>query len=191
MADEFGWKDLGSYGGEIDTPNLDTLAKNALKFTDFHVSVSCSPTCSMLMGGNDNHVVDLGNSKLFHDVGGETVNIASRMESHGEAGRIQVTEAAKTRCRRNGHEGRNAEVRCSLFEWSHCATMLVFAAVAIISGFVIPRQFQFMGATQTASDIAFGTRITSYSSYPLPIGHSRISRTVLKTCGNSGTHLQN
>ncbi|MCG6560609.1 adenylate/guanylate cyclase domain-containing protein [Ruegeria sp. 1NDH52C] len=37
----------------------------------------------------------IGNRKLFYDVWGETVNTASRMESHGEPGRIQVTEAAK------------------------------------------------------------------------------------------------
>jgi arylsulfatase len=60
VADDLGWTDIGSYGGEIDTPNLDTLAKNGVKFTDFHVSVSCSPTRSMLMSGNDNHVAGLG-----------------------------------------------------------------------------------------------------------------------------------
>lgn len=38
----------------------------------------------------------IGNRKLFYDVWGETVNTASRMESHGQAGRIQVTEAART-----------------------------------------------------------------------------------------------
>ena len=37
----------------------------------------------------------IGNKKLFYDVWGETVNTASRMESHGEPGCIQITEAAK------------------------------------------------------------------------------------------------
>ncbi|WP_372573058.1 adenylate/guanylate cyclase domain-containing protein [Ruegeria jejuensis] len=37
----------------------------------------------------------IGNRKLLYDVWGETVNTASRMESHGEPGRIQVTTAAK------------------------------------------------------------------------------------------------
>jgi arylsulfatase len=60
VADDLGWTDIGSYGGEIDTPNLDMLAKQGVKFTDFHVSVSCSPTRSMLMSGNDNHVAGLG-----------------------------------------------------------------------------------------------------------------------------------
>ena len=61
VADDLGWTDLGSYGGEIDTPNLDGLAEQGVKFNDFHVSVSCSPTRSMLMSGNDNHVAGLGN----------------------------------------------------------------------------------------------------------------------------------
>ncbi len=61
VADDLGWTDLGAYGGEIDTPNLDALAAAGVKFTDFHVSVSCSPTRSMLMTGNDNHIAGLGN----------------------------------------------------------------------------------------------------------------------------------
>jgi len=61
VADDLGWTDLGSYGGEIDTPNLDALARQGAQFTDFHVSVSCSPTRSMLMSGSDNHVAGLGN----------------------------------------------------------------------------------------------------------------------------------
>ena len=46
---------------EIHTPNLDQLASEGLIFTDFHVSVACSPTRSMLLSGNDNHVAGLGN----------------------------------------------------------------------------------------------------------------------------------
>jgi arylsulfatase len=61
MADDMGWTDLGCFGSEIDTPHLDQLAKKGLMFTDFHVSVACSPTRSMLMSGNDNHVAGLGN----------------------------------------------------------------------------------------------------------------------------------
>ena len=61
MADDMGWTDIGSFGGEIETPNLDALAKSGVTFTDFHVSVSCSPTRSMLLSGNDNHVAGLGN----------------------------------------------------------------------------------------------------------------------------------
>jgi arylsulfatase len=61
VADDMGWTDLGCFGSEIDTPNLDVLARQGVKFTDFHVSVSCSPTRSMLLSGTDNHIAGLGN----------------------------------------------------------------------------------------------------------------------------------
>ena len=61
MADDMGWTDIGSFGSEIETPNLDALAQRGVKFTDFHVSVSCSPTRSMLLSGTDNHLAGLGN----------------------------------------------------------------------------------------------------------------------------------
>ena len=61
MADDLGWTDLGCFGSEVDTPNLDRLAARGVVFSDFHVSVACSPTRSMLMSGNDNHVAGLGN----------------------------------------------------------------------------------------------------------------------------------
>ncbi len=61
MADDMGWTDLGAFGSEIDTPNLDALAQRGVTFTDFHTSVSCSPTRSMLLSGTDNHIAGLGN----------------------------------------------------------------------------------------------------------------------------------
>ena len=60
VADDLGWTDISSFGSEIKTPNIDALADAGVKFTDFHVSVSCSPTRSMLMTGTDNHIAGLG-----------------------------------------------------------------------------------------------------------------------------------
>lgn len=60
-GDDMGWTDLGSFGSEIETPNLDELARRGVMFTDFHTSVSCSPTRSMLLSGTDNHLAGLGN----------------------------------------------------------------------------------------------------------------------------------
>jgi len=65
VADDLGWTDLGSFGGEIETPNLDALARRGVKFTDFHTSVSCSPTRSMLLSGTDNHIAGMGNMGEF------------------------------------------------------------------------------------------------------------------------------
>jgi arylsulfatase len=61
MVDDMGWTDIASFGSEIETPNLDALAERGVMFTDFHVSVSCSPTRSMLLSGTDNHIAGLGN----------------------------------------------------------------------------------------------------------------------------------
>ncbi len=61
MVDDMGWSDLGSFGSEIQTPNIDALASRGTKFTNFHTSVSCSPTRSMLLSGTDNHLAGLGN----------------------------------------------------------------------------------------------------------------------------------
>ena len=60
VADDIGYTDLGVYGGEIETPNLDALASAGLQLTNFHVAPSCSPTRSMLFSGTDNHLAGLG-----------------------------------------------------------------------------------------------------------------------------------
>ena len=49
VADDMGYTDLGSYGGEIATPVLDQLARDGMRFTEFYVSPTCSPTRSMLL----------------------------------------------------------------------------------------------------------------------------------------------
>ena len=61
VADDLGFSDIASYGGEIRTPNIDRLAGEGLRFTNFYVAASCSPTRSMLLTGLDNHVIGLGN----------------------------------------------------------------------------------------------------------------------------------
>ncbi|UCD46779.1 MAG: arylsulfatase [Deltaproteobacteria bacterium] len=63
VVDDMGYSDLGAFGGEIKTPNIDSLAAAGVKFTDFYVGPTCSPTRSMLMSGNDNHIAGLGNMR--------------------------------------------------------------------------------------------------------------------------------
>ena len=46
VADDLGYSDIGSFGGEIDTPTLDTLAKEGLQLTNFHELPTCSPARS-------------------------------------------------------------------------------------------------------------------------------------------------
>jgi arylsulfatase len=61
VADDMGFSDLGSFGGEINTPNIDALAHAGMRFTNFYTHASCSPTRSMLLSGVDTHVNGLGN----------------------------------------------------------------------------------------------------------------------------------
>ncbi len=51
LADDLGYSDLGCYGGEIETPNLDALAKNGLRFTQFYNTARCWPSRAALMTG--------------------------------------------------------------------------------------------------------------------------------------------
>ena len=60
VADDLGYTDLGCYGGEIKTPNIDLLARNGVRFTHFYTAPLCAPTRSMLITGNDNHVAGMG-----------------------------------------------------------------------------------------------------------------------------------
>jgi len=63
LADDWGFSDVGLFGGEIQTPNLNQLAQNGMRFSNFHVSASCSPTRSMLLTGVDNHLNGVGNMR--------------------------------------------------------------------------------------------------------------------------------
>ena len=51
VADDLGWSDIGCYGSEIRTPNLDRLAANGIRFTQFYNSAKCEPTRASLMSG--------------------------------------------------------------------------------------------------------------------------------------------
>lgn len=61
LADDWGFTDVGAYGGEIATPNIDALAAQGTRFSNFHVAGSCSPTRAMLQTGVSNHRAGLGN----------------------------------------------------------------------------------------------------------------------------------
>ncbi|WP_339671032.1 arylsulfatase [Dasania marina] len=61
VVDDMGYTDIGSFGGEIATPNLDALAYQGVRFTNFQTAPTCSPTRAMLLTGVDNHKAGLGN----------------------------------------------------------------------------------------------------------------------------------
>jgi arylsulfatase len=61
VGDDLGFADMGAFGSEIRTPNLDSLAREGVRFTNFCTHASCSPTRSILMSGLDSHLNGLGN----------------------------------------------------------------------------------------------------------------------------------
>ena len=61
VADDWGFSDVGAFGGEIATPHLDALAARGSRFSNFHVAATCSPTRAMLLTGVDHHRNGVGN----------------------------------------------------------------------------------------------------------------------------------
>ena len=61
VADDWGMTDVGAFGSEISTPNIDQLARQGVRFSNFHVAASCAPTRSMLLTGVENHRNGVGN----------------------------------------------------------------------------------------------------------------------------------
>ncbi|MDA9764340.1 arylsulfatase [Opitutales bacterium] len=60
MSDDMGYSDIGCYGGEINTPNLDKLAKNGVRFTQFYNTSRCCPTRASLLTGLYAHQAGIG-----------------------------------------------------------------------------------------------------------------------------------
>ena len=60
LADDMGFSDIGSFGGEIETPNLDALAKGGLQFTQFYNTARCCPTRASLLTGLYPHQAGIG-----------------------------------------------------------------------------------------------------------------------------------
>jgi arylsulfatase len=71
VADDLGYADLGSYGSDIATPNIDALAAQGLLFTQFHTAPMCAPTRAMLLSGNNNHVAGMARQGVSGILGDE------------------------------------------------------------------------------------------------------------------------
>ena len=60
VLDDLGFSDLGCYGSEIATPNMDALAEQGLRYNNFHATSLCAPTRACLMTGRNHHAVGMG-----------------------------------------------------------------------------------------------------------------------------------
>lgn len=67
MADDMGYSDIGCYGSEISTPNLDKLADSGIKLKNFYNAGRCCPTRASLLTGNYSHSVGMGLMVTFED----------------------------------------------------------------------------------------------------------------------------
>lgn len=72
VADDLGYGDVGCFGGDIETPNIDALATRGIRFSRFHTAPMCAPTRAMLLSGNDNHIAGIGRqARVSEDFGYE------------------------------------------------------------------------------------------------------------------------
>jgi len=72
MTDDMGFTDLGAFGGhDIQTPNLDKLALNGIRFTNFHGHARCAASRALLMAGTGNHEAGLGTQQNFKSFRGQ------------------------------------------------------------------------------------------------------------------------
>jgi arylsulfatase len=87
MADDLGYSDIGCFGAEIDTPNLDRLAKGGIKMTQFYTTPRCCPTRASLLTGLYSHQAGIGHMMEDRGVPGY----------RGELGRDTLTMAEELR----------------------------------------------------------------------------------------------
>jgi arylsulfatase A-like enzyme len=90
LSDDMGFSDIGCYGGEIQTPNLDALAKKGVRFTQFYNTARCCPTrASMLTGlyphqaGVGHMMADRGHDSYRGDLNQRCVTIAEALRPAG------------------------------------------------------------------------------------------------------------
>ncbi len=91
LLDDTGFAQLGCYGSDIDTPNIDALAAGGLQFTNFHVTPLCSPTRASLLTGRSQHAVGMRSVSNFrtgfpHQLGHISKHAATVAEVLGAEG---------------------------------------------------------------------------------------------------------
>jgi arylsulfatase A-like enzyme len=106
LGDDIGFSDIGCYGSEINTPNLDALAKNGIRFTQFYNTARCCPTRASLLTGLYPHqagvghmMEDRGHNGYRGDLNRNCMTIAEVLSPTGyrcyAAGKWHVTKAIR------------------------------------------------------------------------------------------------
>ncbi|MDF2156752.1 arylsulfatase [Algoriphagus sp. CAU 1675] len=79
VADDLGYGDLGSFGGDMETPNLDRLAEEGIRFSQYTTAPFCAVSRAMMLSGNYNHVAGMGSQDLVTEVPGYEGHLSDRI----------------------------------------------------------------------------------------------------------------
>ena len=79
VADDLGYADLGCYGSDIETPNIDKLAQEGIRFSRYHSAPLCAVARSMFLTGNDNHIAGMGVQSLVTGIEGYEGRLTDRV----------------------------------------------------------------------------------------------------------------
>ncbi len=85
LADDMGYSDIGCYGSEISTPNLDRLAAGGIRFTQFYNTARCCPTRASLLTGLHPHQAGIGHMANDYGQPGYIGHLADRCVTIAEA----------------------------------------------------------------------------------------------------------
>ncbi|NUS52307.1 MAG: arylsulfatase [Nocardioidaceae bacterium] len=85
LADDMGFSDIGCFGGEIETPNIDRLAREGVRFTQFYNTARCSPSRASLLTGLHPHQVGVGILNFDDTPDGYPGNLSERCVTAAEA----------------------------------------------------------------------------------------------------------
>ncbi len=163
LMDDTGYGDIGAYGSEVSTPNIDRIAADGVQFTNYHTAATCSPTRSMLLTGVDNHLTGMGNMiEIMADnqrdqpgyegyMGNSVVTVATLLKDAGYhtymAGKWHLGKTKESVPAARGFERSFALMESGADNWEHKTYLPMYDYVHFYEGFEetdLPDDFFFM-----------------------------------------------
>ena len=160
LADDLGFSDISPYGGEVDTPNLLTLAEQGIRFTNYHTAANCAPARAMLLSGVSNHLAGVPNipemlapeqrlqSNYTGVLGSNVVTVATLLEDTGYhtymAGKWHLGAEPDQRPSRRGFERTVALMDSGADNWEQRPYLPIYEAANWFADgkrFTLPEDF--------------------------------------------------